>query len=842
MSVSAEDKKFAGQMTVIKRNGMKEVMTFEKVNKRISYLNKYPCRLRSNYAIVANKVTAELTDGIKTTIIDEHAARVANEMGVYNSHYQVLAARIAISNHQKNTARYGDCFSGAMEACYRNKSIHGGKDAPRISQELYKFVQLHKNSLNKMIDYERDFNFSYFGFSTLVDRYLLKASGPRDTVESRPQDYAIERPQDMWMRVACSLHRNRVSPADPSVLPLIKQTYDLLSEGYIMHATPTLYNAGTTREQLLSCFLCAGGDSIEDQGGIADLLKNTMTISKYSGGIGFWWDLRHDGAEVKSTNGISRGMIPFLKQMEAAAIAVDQGGKRKGSFAHYLEPIHPVFPKWLELRLQTGYVNKLFYGAWIPDLFMEAVESDKDWYFFDPVDFPEIYNAYGEEFRKLYDLGVAKGLNHGKPVKARKLWETMLQTQTETGMPYMLFKDACNAKSNQKNLGIIKSSNLCTEILEVSSPTQYACCCVAAICLPKYVTVAYDECMHETDEDHNKNCKRTATYDYKALARNTGVMVVNLNRVIDINFYPVKETKQNNLDTRPLAIGVQGLADVFMDFRIPFTSAKAKQMNKWIHEAIYYGALRESCNQAKIHGPYIGFEGSPFSQGIFQWEMCGIKESELSGMFDWASLRRDVMTYGVRNSLLTSRPPTASTSHIQGNNECFEPYTDMFYVRKTLSGEFIVINHHMINHMTEFGLWNDEVRNELIAGRGSVQDIKSLPADFKEIYQTVWEYKGRDLIDMAADAGAFVDQSSSLNQWVADPDFGKLTSMHFYSWKKGLKTGMYYLRSLSQSKSVQFSESAKTAAAIEVPKDFKILKNGKVAICNKEEGCTMCGV
>lgn len=828
------------QMYVIKRNGNRAPVDFEKVNRRLTALAKYPTQLYVNASFVAQQTVAQIVQDVKTTVLDEHAANIAIGMSEIHADFQRLAARIAISNHQKNTAKNGDSFSGAMEVAYRNVTANGTK-APRINAKLYKFVQQHKQALNQMIDYSRDFRFSYFGFTTLLDRYLLKRSGPRDLVAARPQDYVVERPQDAWLRCACALFMNRKVLHDTTCLPTIKLMYDLFSLGKMTLATPTIANLGTQSENLLSCFLTAGGDSIDEPGGIFDLVKNTGTISKGAGGVAFWWDLRHIGAEVKGTGGVSNGMESFLAIMGSTALAVDQGGKRKGSFAHYLEPIHPHFPKWCVHKRQVGTpLGALFYGAWIPDLFMEALEKDLDWYFFDPVDYPEIYQAYGDKFRELYNKGVATGKTYGSPMKARSIWKLLLDTQIETGVPYIMFKDACNLKSNQRNLGVIKSSNLCTEIVQVSTPQKYSCCCVASMCLPEYARVEHTDCKHEADEPHVASCTRKFTFDYLKLASDTGLMVLALNQVIDINAYPVKETAAN-VETRPLGIGEQGLADVFMMMRVPFTSQPARAVNKIISESLYFGALRTSCDLAKTHGPYVGFAGSPLSQGEFQWDMWKVEEKDLCGLFDWAQLRKDIMQHGVYNSLLISLPPTASTSHIQGNNECFEPYTGMIYNRKTLSGTFTIINHHMVRHMTELGMWDKKMQEDILKGEnGSIQHITRLPQEFRDVYRTVWEYKTKDLIDMSRDRAPFVDQSMSDNRWIKAPTFAKLTSMHFYAWRKGLKTGCYYVHSMSKSKPTVFNVDAAdaiVAAAATTNIDIKFLSQDRVAVCTDGECC-----
>lgn len=832
----SKDTDYAGQMYVKKRSGELELVNFDKVNLRISWLNSHPTQLRVNAVFVSQKVILEIKNGIETKMLDEYACQVANDMGHIHPDYQILAARIAISNHQKNTS---DCFSNAMDTCYRNKT-HTGRPAPRINSLVYKFVQMHKDELNAMIVYERDFQFSYFGFFTLLDRYLLKRSGPRNLMAMRPQDYVIERPQDLWMRVACAIHMNRLDVKDKSVLPEIRELYDLLSQGYLMLATPALYNAGTECEQYVSCFLTAGHDSID---GIFDLNKNLAKISKHSGGVGFWWDLRSEGTDVKKTNGISGGMIPFLDILGKTAVAVDQGGKRKGSFAHYMEPMHPEFPKWLELKRPTGSgrIRELFYAIWAPDLWMKAVENDQLWYFFDPSEHPVLYSLWGKEYEAEYARLVAAKKYHGEPVKARMLWDEFIKTDVESGMPYLLFSDACNAKSNQKNLGKIRSSNLCTEVIEFSSPEEYACCVLGSMCLPKYVENKYDckDC-----KEHTSECKSVPVFNHDKFALAVKVMVRVLNKIIDINFYPVEETRRSNKRHRPLSIGEQGLADAFKKMRMPFTSPEARKLNKEIHETMYFAALEASCELAKTLGPYSTFkagsdpvfgkwEDSPMAKGQLQFDMWGVEEKSLSGRHNWQQLRKAIKEHGVRNSLLIGLMPTASTSQIQGNNECFEPYTSNMYVRRTLSGEHTMINHHLINDLIEHKLWNTDLRKQLIRDEGSVQAL-DIPKWMKDLHEIVWEMDSKTLIDMQADVAPFICQSMSANRWIKNPTLSRLSSMYFYAWKQGLKTGKYYLHSQSKSKAVAFGASAGDAVA----KDKKE-KPKKTFEC-KDEICTSC--
>jgi ribonucleoside-diphosphate reductase alpha chain len=629
----------------------------------------------------------------------------------------------------------------------------------------------------------------------------LKRSGPRDAIDLRPQDYAIERPQDMWMRIACAIHMNRHRLDDETVLKDVQETYDLLSLGKIMHATPTLYNMGTLSEQALSCFLLGGADSIE---GIGKIKSDAMKISKYAGGIGFWWDLRCAGSEVKSTNGISDGPIPFLAAFERDMIATNQGGKRPGSAASYMEPAHPDFMKWVRLRRpgEENRIDKLFYAAYIPDIFMKYCEADKDWYFIDPNDYPYLYTLYGEEYEREYERIVfEEGGYIGEPIKARKVFMEICITQTETGMPYITFKDAANIKSNYKEYckrpgkaGLIKCSNLCNEILEYSDKDEYGCCCLGTVCLNKHIDPT------------------TGEINYEEIAYNAGVLTKNLNKIIDINFYPVEETKTSNMIHRPLAIGIQGLADLFHIKKVAFTSPEARLINKQCMEAIYYGACNVSNMLAREFGPCESFAGSPMSQGQFQFDMWDAADSlrpatSLMWPQRWSELRENVIKYGMRNLQLTGLPPTASTSHIQGNNECHEPFMSNITTRKTLSGEFIVINQYLVKELQEMGIWNSKTRIRLITDRGSVQSWDFIPEEMRERYKTVWEWRTEDLIDMDAERAPFVDQTQSSNRFMVKVTIKRLIAMHMRAWRAGLKTGMYYLRSLSNSKAQQFTLS-----------------------------------
>lgn len=787
---------------VIKRSGRREPLDYSKVDEHLNKLNSYPYQLSCNASFVAQKVRNTITSGITTRELDEFASKTATDFAMYDTDFQILAARIAISNHQKNTR---DCFSECVKACYENyKTVKSKKPqhAPRVNSIFYKFVQCHRNELNKMVDYDRDYNFSYFGFTTLIDRYLIKRSGDEKKMKTRPQDFVIERPQDMWMRVACAIWMNRNNIQDATVLPKIRELYDLLSMGKLMLATPTLYNMGTNREQALSCFLFGGADSME---GITKLKSDCMITSKYSGGIGFWWDLRANGAEVRSTNGVSNGPIPFLAAMAKDLEASNQGGKRSGSGASYMEPTHPDFMRWIRLCRsdEPGCIDTLFYGAFIPDLFMEYVRDNKMWYFMDPDDHPDLYRLYGEQFKHRYEEIVRDEGYVGEPVEARKIMIELARSQIQTGMPYLLYKDHINNKTAYQEymtrpdkVGLIKCSNLCAEIVEYSDTEEYACCVLGTLCVNKYIRNGSDG---------------EPVYNWDELEYNAGVLCETLNRIIDINFYPVPETKHSNEIHRPLAIGIQGLADAFILMDNSFTSQTSRYINQRIMETIYYGALRRSCDLAREYGPCESFEGSPFSQGKFQFDLWLDAHPHMHQGFKlcmpekWEALRADVMRWGVRNLQLTSLPPTASTSHIQGNNECHEPFMNNIVARKTLSGEFIIINEYLVRDLKRLGLWNARTRGLLIKNRGSVKSIDFLPPEIREKYQTVWEYETRDLIDMDAERAPFVDQTMSSNRFMLNPDPKRIIAMHVHAWNRGLKTSMYYLRSQSNSKARQFA-------------------------------------
>jgi ribonucleoside-diphosphate reductase alpha subunit len=752
-------------MLVIKRDGRRESVKFDKITARIEKLC-YGLDMRYvNPVEVAMKVINGLYDGVTTVELDNLAAETAATMTTRHPDYAKLAARLAISNLHKVTSK---SFYSTMKRLYTYVDPKTGENAPLISKETWRIVQKHASELDEAIIHDRDFGYDYFGFKTLERSYLMKIDGK-----------VVERPQHMLMRVAVGIHGEDIEAAI--------ETYNLMSERWFTHATPTLFNAGTPKPQLSSCFLLMmKEDSID---GIYDTLKQCAKISQSAGGIGLSiHNIRAKGSYIKGTGGTSNGIVPMLRNFDMTARYVDQGGgKRKGSFAIYLEPWHADIFDFLQLKKNHGKeelrARDLFYALWIPDLFMKRVENNEMWSLFCPNEAPGLADVWGEEFERLYEKYESEG-KYRRQVKAQDLWFEILESQIETGTPYMLYKDAANRKSNQKNLGTIKSSNLCTEIIEYTSKDEVAVCNLASIALPKFVTPE-------------------GTFDHQKLYEITKVVTRNLNKVIDINYYPIEEARRSNLRHRPIGIGVQGLADVFIMLRMPFDSPEARRLNEDIFETIYYGAMEASMELAKVHGPYETFKGSPVSKGIFQFDMWGVTPK--SGRWDWDKLKQEVKKHGVRNSLLVAPMPTASTSQILGNNECFEPYTSNIYTRRTLSGEFIVVNKHLMKDLIELGLWNETMRQKLIATNGSVQPIPEIPQHIKDIYRTVWEIPQRSIIDMAADRGAYICQSQSLNIHMKDPNFGKLTSMHFYAWKKGLKTGMYYLRSTAAADAIKFT-------------------------------------
>jgi ribonucleotide reductase alpha subunit len=791
-------------MRVTKRDGELEEIAFDKILLRIKKLGQ-EANIQINYQQLVMKVIDQLYDTISTTKIDELAAEQCASLSTLNPDYGTLAGRIIVSNHQKNTVAN---FSNVINDLYNFTDIHGNNN-PLVSQNLFNFVTKFSKELDNMIVHDRDYLIDYFGFKTLERAYLFKLGNK-----------IVERPQHMWMRVSVGIHGYLNN--DKS-LELIKETYDLMSQKFFTHATPTLFNAGTPRPQMSSCYLLAmEDDSIE---GIFNTLKDCAHISKWAGGIGLHvHNIRTKGTHIQGTNGKSNGLVPMLRVFNNAARYVDQGGnKRNGSFAIYLEPWHPDIFDFLEMRKNHGdeelKARDLFYALWVPDLFMERVkEKNGKWSLFCPHECPGLSDVYGQNFKSLYEKYEQEGKAR-KTVNARDLWFAILDAQMETGTPYLLYKDAANQKSNQKNIGTIKSSNLCTEIMEYSDANETAVCNLASIALPAFV---------------NHSSKQ---FDYSMLHEVTKVVTNNLNRVIDINFYPTEKTKRSNFRHRPIGIGVQGLADTFVLMDIPFHSDEAKEVNKLIFETIYHAALEKS-NELSLErgklikqlmngprselletvdqqeysilkrentdllGAYSSFEGSPSSQGILQFDMWSVTPSE---RYDWASLKKSIITYGLRNSLLVAPMPTASTSQILGYNECFEPFTSNLYSRRTLAGEFVVVNKYLMKELIDLGLWNEQIKNNIIANKGSVQQLTVLPEHIRNKYKIVWEIPMKQLIDMSADRGAYICQSQSLNLWMEEPVYNKLTSMHFYAWEKGLKTGIYYLRRKAKHQAQQFT-------------------------------------
>ena len=752
-------------MYVVKRDGRKEPIMFDKITARVRKLC-YGLNSLVDPVKVAMRVIEGLYDGVTTSELDNLAAEIAATMTTTHPDYAKLAARISVSNLHKNTKK---SFSEAMKDLYEYVNPRTGKKAPLLSDEVYQVISENADKLDSTIIYNRDFGYDYFGFKTLERSYLLKINGK-----------IAERPQHMLMRVAVGIHLNDLDSA--------LETYELMSKKYFTHATPTLFNSGTPKPQMSSCFLLAmKEDSID---GIYDTLKQTAKISQSAGGIGLSiHNIRATGSYIAGTNGTSNGIVPMLRVFNDTARYVDQGGgKRKGSFAIYVEPWHADIFEFLDLKKNHGKeemrARDLFYAMWIPDLFMKRVEADGEWTLMCPNECPGLFSNHSEEFEELYTAYEAEGKGR-KTIKARDLWEKILESQIETGTPYMLYKDAANRKSNQKNLGTIRSSNLCTEILEYTSPDEVAVCNLASIALPMFI--------------------KNGQFDHKELFKVTKRVTKNLNRVIDRNYYPVEEAKNSNMRHRPIGLGVQGLADAFIMLRLPFTSDEAKKLNQEIFETLYYAAVTASMEEAKTEGAYSSYTGSPIAEGEFQHNLWGIKDEELSGRWDWAKLRKEVKKHGVRNSLLVAPMPTASTSQILGNNECFEPYTSNIYTRRVLSGEFIVVNKHLLEDLVKLGLWNESLKQELMRANGSIQHIDGIPEDIKELYKTVWELSMKDIIDMSRQRGYFIDQSQSLNLFMENANYAKLTSMHFYAWKSGLKTGMYYLRTKAAVDAIKFT-------------------------------------
>lgn len=751
-------------MYVVKRDGRRETILFDKITSRIEKLCYGLNRDYVQPVEVAKKVIVGMYDGIATTRLDELAAETAASLTAMHPDYALLAARIAISNLHKETLK---SFSETMKALYHYIDPATGQKAPLLADEVMQVVNQNAEQLDSAIIYSRDYDYDYFGFKTLERSYLLKMNGK-----------VAERPQHLLMRVAVGIHQSDIAAA-------IK-TYELMSEKWYTHATPTLFNAGTPKPQLSSCFLLSlKEDSID---GIYDTLKQTAKISQSAGGIGLSiHNVRATGSYIRGTNGTSNGVVPMLRVFNDTARYVDQGGgKRKGSFAIYLEPWHADIFDFLDLKKNHGKeelrARDLFFALWIPDLFMKRVEENGKWSLFCPNEAPGLHDCWGDEFEALYRRYEQEDRAR-KTVDAQELWFAILESQIETGTPYMLYKDAANRKSNQQNLGTIRSSNLCTEIIEYTSADEVAVCNLASVALPRFVTPDLQ-------------------FDHQKLYEITYTVTRNLNKVIDVNYYPVEEARRSNMRHRPIGIGVQGLADVFILMRHPFESPEARKLNREIFETLYFASMSASCDMAREEGAYESYAGSPLSRGMFQFDLWGVTPSK---RWDWDELRARVAQYGARNSLLLAPMPTASTSQILGNNECFEPYTSNIYSRRVLSGEFVVVNKHLLHDLVNEGLWNLALKDKIVAANGSVQNIKEIPEHLRELYRTAWEIKQKTIIDMAADRGAFICQSQSMNVFMTDVNFAKLTSMHFYAWKAGLKTGMYYLRTKAAAQAVKFT-------------------------------------
>jgi len=861
------------KMHVIKRSGKSELISFDKITNRLQKLLFNLCKYTIDPNIITQKICSRIYSGITTTELDNLSAQMCTSMICDHPDYGELGSRIIVSNHQKNTS---DNFLNVIKELYANKDINGNP-APLINEELYSLVQTYHDQLEEMIDYSRDYLIDYFGFKTLERSYLLK-------INCNNKKKIVERPQHLFMRVALGIHGDD--------LVNVKQTYDRMSKKEYTHATPTLFNAGTPINQLASCFLTGINDSIE---GIFDTYKDCGIISKFAGGIGIHIsNIRSKGSYIRKTGGNSDGLMPLLKTFNSVARQFNQGGKRLGSFAMYLEVYHADIFTFLEAKKNSGSdeerARDLFYALWISDLFMERVEKNEEWYLMDPNVCPDLNEFYGEEFNTLYLNYVSKG-KYVKKIKARELWEAIISSQIEHGMPYMLYKDHANEKSNQKNIGIIKSSNLCSEIMEVSSENEIAVCNLASICLPALIeppssfkgkTEIYyygklklyskEDCsyckllkqlLNERHLDYEEISEKEAReylpsfttvpqlfseynekvyslggyddtwqilqpiFNYDKLEQFSYELTINLNRIIDKNYYPNEKTKKSNMNHRPIGIGVQGLANVFMQMRLPFTSDKAREINKLIFETMYHGAMRASVDLAKKDGAYSTFQGSPLSKGIFQFNLWGVKDEETSGKWDWSAMREQVMTHGVRNSLLIALMPTASTASIFGNTESFEVITSNLYTRNVLSGVFTILNKYLVKDLMTLDLWNQETKDRLLFDKGSVQNLKNFPSFLKDVYKTAFEVDQKLIVKMSAERGIYVCQSQSLNLYFDKPTFKELTSTHFYGWKSGLKTGMYYLRTKPAITGQNFGLDSKTE---------KILKKEEV-----QEECLSCG-
>jgi ribonucleoside-diphosphate reductase alpha chain len=784
-------------MYVVKRDGRKEAVKFDKITARVIKMC-YGLDPMVSPEAVAMKVIEGLYDGVSTTDLDNLAAEVAAAKTTEHPDYALLASRIAVSNLHKETKK---TFSDVMTDLYEYLDPKTGQNAALLSEEVYKIVVNNREALDSSIIYDRDFRYDYFGFKTLTRSYLMKLEGE-----------IAERPQHMLMRVSLGIHKNDIKSAIA--------TYNLMSEGWFTHATPTLFNSGTPKPQMSSCFLLTmKEDSIP---GIYDTLKSCAQISQSAGGIGLSiHNVRATGSYIKGTNGTSNGIVPMLRVFNDTARYVDQGGgKRKGSFAIYLEPWHADVFDFLDLRKNHGKEEQrardLFFALWIPDLFMKRVKNNEKWTLMCPHECPGLADTHSEAFEALYTKYESEGKGR-KTINAQDLWFKILESQIETGTPYMLYKDAANAKSNQQNLGVIKSSNLCTEIIEYTAPDEVAVCNLASLALPKYIS------------EHG-------TFDHDKLFEVTYQATLNLNKIIDENYYPVEEAKNSNLRHRPIGLGVQGLADAFILLGLPFESEEARALNREIFETIYFASMTASKDLAIKEGPYSTFEGSPVSKGVFQFDMWGVTPS---ARWEWDLLKEEVKQHGVRNSLLLAPMPTASTAQILGNNECFEPYTSNIYTRRVLSGEFIIVNKHLLKDLVKEGLWNMDMRQKIMAANGSVQHIPEIPSRIKELYKTAWEISQKALIDQAADRGAFICQSQSLNIFMEQANFGKLTSMHFYGWEKGLKTGMYYLRTKAATDAIKFTIDK---SVVEEPSVSSLEEQQAAIACSLEnpDNCEMC--
>jgi ribonucleoside-diphosphate reductase alpha chain len=784
-------------MYVVKRDGRKEAVKFDKITARVIKMC-YGLDPMVSPEAVAMKVIEGLYDGVSTTDLDNLAAEVAAAKTTEHPDYALLASRIAVSNLHKETKK---TFSDVMTDLYEYLDPKTGQSAALLSEEVYQIVVNNRETLDSSIIYDRDFRYDYFGFKTLTRSYLMKLEGK-----------IAERPQHMLMRVSLGIHKDDIKSAIA--------TYNLMSEGWFTHATPTLFNSGTPKPQMSSCFLLTmKEDSIP---GIYDTLKSCAQISQSAGGIGLSiHNVRATGSYIKGTNGTSNGIVPMLRVFNDTARYVDQGGgKRKGSFAIYLEPWHADVFDFLDLKKNHGKEEQrardLFFALWIPDLFMKRVKNNETWTLMCPHECPGLADTHSEEFEALYTKYEAEGKGR-KTINAQDLWFKILESQIETGTPYMLYKDAANAKSNQQNLGVIKSSNLCTEIIEYTAPDEVAVCNLASLALPKYVT-------------------EQGVFDHDKLFEVTYQATLNLNKIIDENYYPVEEAKNSNLRHRPIGLGVQGLADAFILLGLPFESEEARALNREVFETIYFASMTASKDLAIKEGAYSTFNGSPVSKGVFQFDMWGVTPSN---RWEWDLLKEEVKKHGVRNSLLLAPMPTASTAQILGNNECFEPYTSNIYTRRVLSGEFIIVNKHLLKDLVKEGLWNMDMRQKIMAANGSIQNIQEIPARLKELYKTAWEISQKAIIDQAADRGAFICQSQSLNIFMEQANFGKLTSMHFYGWEKGLKTGMYYLRTKAATDAIKFTIDK---SVVEEPTSKSIEEEQAAIACSLEnpDSCEMC--